>query len=55
MGITRDIAFKLLMYLNKSIGTKWDYQNERNKKLLALRDTLESFANTGATSITPLQ
>ena len=55
MGITRDIAFKLLMYLNKSIGTKWDYQNERNKKLLALRDSLESFANTGTTSITPLQ
>ena len=51
MGLERDIVFKILMYLNKALGEKLDFQLERNKKLLALRDNLLEWNNTGTTVI----
>jgi hypothetical protein len=47
MGMTRDIAYKILMYLNKCIGDRFDRQNERNKKLLELRESILDWSNTG--------
>lgn len=39
-GWTRDISYKLLMYLNKSFEGKFELQEEKAKKLLKLRDEL---------------
>ena len=39
-GMNRDIAFKLMMYLKKASAEKFPIQEERNMKLLELRDAL---------------
>ncbi len=39
-GLNRDITFKLMMYLKKAIGDKYEIEKEKNLKLLELRDSL---------------
>lgn len=48
MGMTRDIAFKVMMYLNKCISEeRLTKQNERNQKLLQLRENILDWSSTG--------
>ena len=48
MGMTRDIAFKVMMYLNKCISEeRLTKQTERNQKLLQLREDILDWSSTG--------
>ena len=39
-GLNRDIAYKILNYLNNSLDGKFKYKEEQASKLLELRDKL---------------
>ena len=48
IGMTRDIAYKVMMYINRcSTEERLDHQLERGRKLLQLRDELLNFSATG--------
>ena len=47
LGWTREIVEKLLRYLNRGVGEKFQYRVEERDKLLQLRDTLTSYAEVG--------
>lgn len=46
-GWTREIIEKLIRYLNRGLGEKFQYRQEDAKKLLALRDRIASYAGNG--------
>ena len=45
LGWTREICEKVMKYLNRGLNDKSQYRDEDNKKLLELRDNIESWAN----------
>ena len=45
-GVTRELADKIVRYLNRGIGDKAKYRDEDIKRLLALRDDITNFAGS---------
>lgn len=46
-GWTREIMEKLMRYLNRGLGEKFEYRVEDMKRLMELRDTVASYAGSG--------
>ena len=50
-GLNRDLAFKIMMYLNKSLEDRYPIQEDKQKKLLALRDELMDWSKANEANI----
>lgn len=51
LGWTREICEKLMKYLNRGLNDKSKYRDEDNKRLLELRDKIESWTNLRGVTI----
>lgn len=44
LGLTRDIAYKIMMYLNNALGEKFEKKKETAERLLKLRDQISDWS-----------
>ena len=44
MGLTRDLAWKLMIYLDQSLNDRYQSKITHNEKLLKLRDDIKNWS-----------